>query len=94
MCKKRSELIEELLRDATLEMKIWLDRPYTAANVTVVYEGVRHTAIGFSKVCRPDKWGVEFGCKLAIRKAIAKIVKRILSEQRLTDEQEKAHAEQ
>jgi len=86
MCKKRSELIEELLRDATLEMKIWQDRPYTAVRVTVMYADARHTAIGFAKVCRPDKWDVEFGCELAIRKAIAKIAKRILAEQRLTDE--------
>jgi len=56
-------------------------RPYTGTKVYARLpsrgeEGRLYSAIGFSKVCYPDKWDPDYGIELAIKKAAADIVRQ------------------
>jgi len=59
--------------------EVWQDCPCTAAKVLVQIEpdGIWHWSYGFAKVNWPDDWDADYGRDLAIRKAIAKLAKRL-----------------
>ena len=55
-------------------------RPYTAIELAFLmrvppYRTV--VAIGFTKVCYPDRWDPEYGKQLAVKKAAAQIAKEV-----------------
>lgn len=88
---KKKEERERIINSLWISnMQVWQDRPYTAVKVVVYIEipddpydmdGVigyaTADAIGFCKVCWPDKWDAEYGIDLAKRKALVKIAKAL-----------------
>jgi len=71
-------------RRNVIDIEVWQSCPYTAAKVIVKklppgnpHDGKWHDAIGFAKVKWPDDWDADYGRDLAIRKAIAKLAKRL-----------------
>ena len=53
-------------------------RPYTV--VIAQFEdgdGMVHEGVGFSKVCRPDKWNRKYGYQLALEKAASNAAKEL-----------------
>jgi len=74
---RNSKKIESELQ--VISTVVWQDKPYTAAKIIAASpDGTLHHAYGFSKVQYPDKWDAAFGKDLAIKKALAKIAKRII----------------
>lgn len=56
------------------------DKPYIGVRVQLTdpkFPGLLQD--GFSKVCYPDTWDPEYGRDLAVRKALAKLAKRLAS---------------
>ena len=74
--QKRRRQIEDELQ--IVHTEVWQGKPYTAVKVDGVWQGMKFTVYGFSKVCRPDKWDPDRGIELATQKAIAKITKEIV----------------
>lgn len=67
-----------------MRIRTWQDRPNTFAMVTLLpgtqkaeEEFAFAKCSGVTKNHGPDEWDAEYGCDLAIRKAIAKHAKRI-----------------
>ena len=84
MSKKRDER-KKIISNMTITSKeVWQSKPYTAVKVKVWYKGCSdtHEAIGFAKVCWPDKWDADYGVTLAVAKALAQIAKSIANAER------------
>ena len=70
MSKERDEFIAQTLayvRAGGAVVEYWQRQPYTMCELS----GVEYRAIGFSKVCFPDKWSEERGKELALQKAVS-----------------------
>ena len=79
MCKKAKELRQSLDFELGAVLQ---DRPYTAVQVSAVWNGQAFWANGFSKVRYPDWWIPAMGVEIARGKAEAKIVRQILAQKR------------
>lgn len=71
--------LKQILLDRVTKKEFWQEKPYTAANVTVEYRGNTYEALGFSKVCYPDRFDPEFGKELAVKKAVSKVAGLVLA---------------
>jgi len=72
---QREHRLARIVKNATIEY--WVARPYIAARLYVSLNNLPHIGLGFSKVSWPDKWDVEVGKQIAVRKA-AKVIRRQL----------------
>ena len=79
MSKKRDERKKIISNMTITSNDVWQSKPYTAVKVKVWYKGCSdtHEAVGFAKVCWPDKWDADYGVTLAVAKALAQIAKGI-----------------
>ena len=79
MSKKRDERKQIISNMTVTSKEVWQSKPYTAVKVKVWYKGCSdtHEAVGFAKVCWPDKWDADYGVTLAVAKALAQIAKGI-----------------
>lgn len=57
--------------------EVWQKRPNTAACVKIA----GFIGFGFAKVAHPDEWNCQYGTRLAVKKAIASIVKHLLTDE-------------
>ena len=75
----RDKLMERV-EGGDSEIEVWQQRPYTAVRVQVEEPlmGMMVAGLGFAKVNWPDKWDPEYGRKMALRKAVASIAKRLV----------------
>lgn len=58
---------------------VWQERPYTAVDIALPWEGHIYQSYGWAKVQYPDRWDADYGRQLAIRKACAAIAKQIMN---------------
>ena len=78
----RSALQKSLL-DNTTYVEVFQDCPNTVVRVDIIYRDVPYSAYGFAKVQWPDRWDADYGVKMAVRKAIGKVIRAILRDQPL-----------
>ena len=77
------ELLLSEYKEENCVLEVWQDRPWTAVKIRFPYTSPSSEflstgiELGFSKVCRPDKWDAQRGIDLAVQKAIAKIAKKL-----------------
>ena len=74
---QKKELIEKLLSNYRFEG--WSQRPNTFVHVSFVLEdGSNVIEAGWAKVSKTDSWSEDEGIRVAIRKAAARVAKKIL----------------
>ena len=75
MTGKEKRELKTLIREMEMweYMEVWQSRPWTA--VRMVMDGF--DGFGFSKVSHPDEWDESFGKELALRKAIANMIREM-----------------
>jgi len=91
---KRTEILRELIglyeeHSSIIQVEIWQECPNTAARVIrsgsyIGYPLTQISAVGFSKVCYPDKWDADYGVRIAVYKALGRIA-RVLAEDNNVD---------
>lgn len=60
-------------------------RPNTVVMIVAELNGRSHQAYGFSKVTYRDVWNPQTGMEIAIKKAVAKIVKAAMAGEHITE---------
>ena len=77
MCKKKAELVDEISPLATHTLT-FQKQPYTVVVLELEYGDGYYVAVGFTKVCYPDKWNADYGVQLAASKALHSLARQVM----------------